>query len=468
MARTHLPVRDLLAGTTLRGRAKEALADDHLQGALRGATDRFSMARHVGGLTLSNWEELRDAGRFIRHRSLARLPEFLEQLADNVEAHGGNVFFAADASDATGYVTDVARRRGARLAVKSKSMASEEIHLNAALEADGIEVVETDLGEWICQLAEEMPAHIVGPAIHKTKEDVAELFRTEVGGDVSEVPEELTAFAREKLREKFLEADIGISGVNFGVAESGSAVIVTNEGNGRMVTSVPPVHVAVMGMERIVERWEELDVLLALLTRQASGQEITSYVNAITGPRRDGEVDGPEEFHLVVLDNGRSDVLGTEFQEILHCIRCGACLGVCPVYRQIGGHAYGSVYSGPIGAVLTPLLQASEEAGELSEASSLCGACWEVCPVRIPLQDLLLAHRRERASEASPTTRAAWRAWAQTWSRPAAYRASTKASRIGARMLPEVLGPRAWTSGRTMPRPKTRSGFRERFERGDV
>jgi L-lactate dehydrogenase complex protein LldF len=415
-----------------------------------------------------NWEALREAARSIRADIMQRLPEVLGRLADNVEARGGHVFWAADAAEADDYVASVAKRTDAKLAVKSKSMASEEIHLNAALQAQGVEVVETDLGEWIIQLAGETPSHIIAPALHKTRHDVAELFSKIAGGDVSDVPAELCAFARARLREKFLNADLGITGVNFGVAETGTVMTVTNEGNGRMVSSLPRTHVAIMGMERVVETWTQLDVVLALLTRAATGQPISVYVTAVTGPRRAGEVDGPDEFHLVILDNGRSGILGTEFQEALHCIRCGACLNVCPVYRQIGGHAYGSVYSGPIGAVLTPLLQDTPEAKELSGASSLCAACWQACPVKIPLQDLLLLLRARRKPEARAAEHAAWKAWAAAWSSPRTYRASTRLAATAARIVPESLGPRAWSRSRTLPRPPSGPSFRKRFETGRI
>jgi L-lactate dehydrogenase complex protein LldF len=448
----------------LRVRATAAVADAHLQIALQNATDRFALGRGLATMSV-NWEELREAARSIRAGIMRHLPDVLARLADEVIARGGHVFWAADAAEANDYVASVARRTEAKLAVKSKSMVSEEIHLNSALEADGVEVVETDLGEWIIQLAGETPSHIIAPALHKTRHDVAQLFGRIADGDVSEVPAELCAFARERLREKFLRADLGITGVNFAVAETGTVLTVTNEGNARMVTSLPRTHVAVMGMERAVETWDQLDVLLALLTRAATGQPISVYVTAVTGPRLTPEVDGPDELHLVILDNGRSDILGTQFEETLHCIRCGACLNVCPVYRQIGGHAYGSVYSGPIGAVLTPLLD--ERAAELSGASSLCSACWEACPVKIPLQDMLLALRTRRAPDASAAERAAWSAWAAAWSSPAAYRASTRVAAAAARVLPESLGPKAWSEGRARPRPAG-APFRDRFERGEI
>jgi L-lactate dehydrogenase complex protein LldF len=342
-------------------------------------------------------------------------------------------------------------------------MASEETGLNAALEAAGCEVTETDLGEWIIQVARETPSHIIVPAIHRDRHQIAEVLSRVAGGDLSSVPEELAAFARERLRRKFLEAELGVSGVNFGIAETGTCVLVTNEGNGRLVTSVPRVHVAIMGMERVLDSWAQLDLFLALLPRAATGQAITTYTSFLTGPRRAGEVDGPEEFHLVILDNGRSEILGSEFEEMLACIRCGACLNVCPVYRQVGGHAYGWVYSGPMGAVLTPLLLRAEGAEEVSQASSLCGACWQACPVGIPLQDLLLALRRGRRPGA--VERAAWAAWAAAWSRPAVYRASLRAGRMAGALA--GVGLRRWTADRDLPAVPART-FRELWESGEV
>ena len=447
--------------STLRERSAIAVVDEQLQGALENATDRFANQKAVGTAAVANWDELRTAARSIRAQVLARLPEVLEELADKIEARGGHVHWADDAEDARNYVLEVAKRHDAKLVVKSKSMASEEIHLNDALADNGIEAVETDLGEWIIQLAKETPSHIILPAIHKNRRQIAEVLSQVADGDLSDVPAELCAFARGQLRSKFMQADMGISGVNFGVAETGSIAIVTNEGNGRLVTSVPPVHVAVMGMERVLQTWEQFDLMLALLPRAATGQQITTYVNMVSGPRRAGEVDGPDEFHLVILDNGRSDILGTEFQEILHCIRCGACLNVCPVYRQIGGHAYGWVYSGPVGAVLTPLLHAAEN--ELQNASTLCGACWQACPVGIPLQDLLLGLRRRKAESTGAVEKLGWQAWSTAWSKPALYDATTRLGGVGARIVPEGWAPVEWREGRTIPRPEAGS-FRRWFE----
>jgi L-lactate dehydrogenase complex protein LldF len=343
--------------------------------------------------------------------------------------------------------------------VKGKSMASEEIHLNPALEADGRRVVETDLGEFIVQLAHEAPSHIILPAIHKDRHDVAELFTADAGAPIPPNVDDEAAYARRRLRELFLSADAGITGVNFAVAETGSVCLVENEGNGRMCTTLPRVHIAVMGMERVVADLAELDVCLALLARSATGQDLTVYTNLLSGPRRPGEADGPDEMHVIVLDNGRHDVLAGEFREALNCIRCGACLNVCPVYRQVGGHAYGSVYPGPIGAVLTPLLHPADPAArELSQASSLCGACWEACPVRIPLHDMLLGLRRRDAPTDAPVSqRVGFGVWSALWSTRAGMAATRAVSplalRLGRRIPPDRLPgwARAWARTRDLP-----------------
>jgi len=461
-----------LAGTTLRQRSATAIGDAQLKRNLAAQTDRLAGMRVRGLAALDGVDDLRQAARSVKAGLIANLPAVLERMADRVLALGGHVCWAATAEDANGYIADVARAAGARTVVKSKSMATEETGLNEALAAAGCEVVETDLGEWIIQLAGDTPSHIIAPAMHLDRHQVNAILRERAAaGELPAEPEAMTAFARSRLREAFLRADLGVTGANFGVAETGSVVLVTNEGNGRMVTSLPRVHVAVMGMERVVDTWDQLDLLLNLLTRSATGQPLSAYTSVVTGPRRHGEVDGPDEFHLVVLDNGRSEVLGTELQEILHCIRCGACLNVCPVYRQIGGHAYGWVYGGPVGAVLTPLLNRTDkEAAELSGASSLCGACMDACPVAIPLQDLLLSLRRRKAEAAGGLERAVWRAFATAWSDPRRYRATLRAASLSrglASFAPSVPGLARWAAGREAPRP-ARDSFRRRWERGDV
>ncbi|MFQ6015692.1 MAG: LutB/LldF family L-lactate oxidation iron-sulfur protein [Anaerolineae bacterium] len=380
-------------------RVRGALQDQQLQAALDFAIAHMTTKMEHALAELPNVAELKEQAQEIRRRTMQDLDEHLERLTETVTASGGVVHRAEDAEEACRQVVELARQRGVRLVVKSKSMTCEEIELNPALERAGIEVVETDLGEWIIQLARERPSHIVGPALHKTRHQVAELFSREVGEEVPAEIEVLTAVARRELRRRFISADMGISGVNFAVAESGTLVIVTNEGNGRLVTSLPPVHVAVMGMEKVVPTLEETFLLLKLLPRSATGQKVSGYVSFITGPRRFQEVDGPQELHLIILDNGRSRVRGGELGEALHCIRCGACLNICPVYGKIGGHAYGWVYSGPIGSVLTPLYCGTELARDLAHVSSLCRACLEVCPVRVDIPRMLLNLRGQVVAE---------------------------------------------------------------------
>jgi len=445
-----------MSGSGLRARARRAVADRDLARALAGATDHLASKRAQVIDGLDNWEQLRHSARAVRERTIAHLPEVLARLADRVEAAGGRVFFAADAVEACAYVVEVARRRGAQRVAKAKSMISEEIGLNRALEAAGLEVVETDLGEWIMQLAGEPPSHIVAPALHLSRSQIGGILSRHAGEELSDDPAALTAFARRRLREVFLSAEVGITGCNFAVAETGTVCVVTNEGNGRMVTSLPSVHIAIMGMERVVETWEDLDLMLSLLPRSATGQALTAYTTMVTGPRRSGEVDGPDEFHLVILDGGRSGILGGPYRAALSCIRCGACLNVCPVYRQIGGHAYAATYSGPIGSVISPLLFGGE-ACELRLASSLCGACYQVCPVMIPLQDLLLSLRRDAAATANRSERWLWRGWARMWSSPRWYRLTIRLAGVGARFIPGRLVPR-WGTGRDVPRPGRDAG----------
>jgi L-lactate dehydrogenase complex protein LldF len=368
-------------------------------------------------------------------------------------------------------VVDIARRAGARLAVKSKSMATEEIDLNEALEREGITPVETDLGEYIIQLAHERPSHIIAPAIHKTKGQVAELFERELKRPVEADPEELTRIARTELRQKFLQADVGITGANFAVAETGTVVLVTNEGNGRMVTSLPRVHVAVMGAEKVVPSMTDLMVFLAILAKSATGQKLSVYTTLVRGPRRAGELEGPEEFHLVLLDSGRITQLGGPLREALSCLRCGACLNVCPVYRQIGGHAYGHTYPGPIGILLTAMLEGTHAVKELAHASSLCGACADACPVRIDIPKMLIELRREvdERKIAPWLERVMFKLLARVLTRPALYRLAARVGRVLQRpftregtisRLPLLFGD--WTRTRDLP-PVAARTFQERW-----
>ncbi|HML24910.1 MAG TPA: LutB/LldF family L-lactate oxidation iron-sulfur protein [Aggregatilinea sp.] len=379
-----------------RTQAIRAIHDPMLQRAIDGATLNFRTGRASALEELPDADVLRDHFKTIRSSTLARLADHLETFERNATAAGAQVHWARDAAEARGIVLSIARDHGADLVVKSKSMASEEIHLNQALAAAGIDPVETDLGEWIIQLAGETPAHIVGPALHKTREQVAELFSQEAGRVMppDDIPG-MTELARGILREKFLAAGIGISGGNIAVAETGTVVLVTNEGNGRLVTSAPPVHIAVVGIEKVAPTWDDAAAWLQLLARSATGQPLSIYTTAITGPARADDPDGPQEVHVVFLDNGRSRQLGTQYEEVLQCIRCGACLNACPVYQEVGGHTYGHPYSGPIGAVLVPLMFGLEEYAALPHASSLCGACLEACPARIDIPRMLLALRAE-------------------------------------------------------------------------
>ena len=376
-------------------RAHAALEDAHLQEALGIATTKFIGLRKESFAGFPEGEALRDRARAIKEGTLQQLDRHLGQLADNIERLGGHVHWATTGDEARDIVLRLCRDKGVRMAVKSKSMATEEIELNDALEAAGVKPVETDLGEYIIQLAHEKPSHIIAPAIHKTKGQVAELFSKELGGHFEADPEVLTAVARKELRQKFLDADMGITGANFAVAETGTIVLVTNEGNGRMVTTLPRIHVAVMGMEKVIPTMTDLMVFLAILARSATGQKLSSYTTLVRGPRQPGETEGPEELHLILMDNGRTRQIAGTLREALYCLRCGACLNVCPVYRQIGGHAYGYTYPGPIGILLTAMLKGAASVKDLAHASSLCGACKDVCPVRIDIPRMLVELREQ-------------------------------------------------------------------------
>jgi L-lactate dehydrogenase complex protein LldF len=459
-------------------RARGAVRDEELQDAVNAFQDKAVAARNRVLDALPEAPELREQAYHIKRRTMANLDHYLEQMADAVEARGGKVFFASDGEDVVRYIGDLAREKNARVITKSKSMATEEIELNHRLEEDyadlDLEIVETDLGEWIAQLAGETPSHIVGPVLHMNRQRIAEVISGAAGETMPPDVEALGTFARKRLREKFLAADIGITGANFGVAETGTIATITNEGNARLVTSVPPVHVVVMGIEKMIPRFEDLSVFVQLLGRSGTGQKLTVYTNFITGPRGEGELDGAEEFHLILMDNGRSKLLGTEFEEALYCIRCGACLNVCPVYRQTGGHAYGSTYSGPIGAVITPLLKGTKEAKDLPFASSLCGACWEACPVGIPLHELLLKLRNRQVDEGvrDRAETLVFKGFGKTMRSPTLYKISGKAGRIARKPLAksEALGPvpgpmGAWTQNRDLPQLAQKS-FRELWKEG--
>ena len=448
-----------------RQNSASAIADERIQRNLAGLYSGFHSARISAAAATDDWDALRDRGREIKDHVIENLDYYLDTLARNVERAGGSVFFAKDAEAASDYVVAVARKRGVDMIIKSKSMLSEEMGLNDRLESEGMEPVETDLGEYIVQLAGDTPFHIIAPAIHKSREEVSDLFTERLGSPRYEDIEDLTKEARRQLRQKFLAAGMGVSGANFMVAETGTVALVTNEGNGRMVTSMPKVHVAIAGMEKVVPSIEDLGLFLRLLIRSATGQRLSSYVTAVTGPRAADEEDGPEEFHLVIVDNGRSRLLADpDLREALFCLRCGACLNACPVYRKVGGHAYGWVYPGPIGAIVSPMLTGLSDGKDLPYASTLCGACKEACPVRIDLPRMLLYLRKELTQgetypenrSASAAERAAMRGWRASVSSAGAMQAANLIARIGQGALagaPKTPPPiSGWTDHRELPR----------------
>ncbi|HSB73954.1 MAG TPA: LutB/LldF family L-lactate oxidation iron-sulfur protein [Candidatus Methylomirabilis sp.] len=439
-------------------KARGAIEDQHLQAALDVVTGRFTTLRRDAFRGVPDPDGLRQRAKAIKERTLSELGRHLERLAVECHRAGTAVHVAADAGECREIVLGLARARGVRSVVKSKSMVTEEVHLNAALEAAGIGVAETDVGEWIVQLAGESPSHIIAPAIHKTKEQVAALFSAATGESLPPDPEMLTAAARRALREKFLRADMGISGANFAVAETGTIVLVTNEGNDRLVTTLPRIHVAIMGMEKVVPSLVDLMVFLEILARSATGQKMSVYTNLLRGPRRPGDGEGPEEVHLIILDNGRSRQVGGPLEESLQCLRCGACLNVCPVYKEVGGHTYEATYPGPIGILVTSFLGDSPK--NLSGASTLCGACLEVCPVQMDIPRMLLDLRREAGEKhhVGYGERLAFGAAAAVMESPALYRLAARLARVlqwpflRAGRLRRLPGPLAgWTRFRDLP-----------------
>lgn len=444
--------------------ADAALANASLQLALVNLGDTLGQRNRDAYAAFPGSDRLRERARAIKDATLADLDKHLETLTASVERLGGHVHFAADGAEAQRIVLEIIARRNARRVVKSKSMTTEEIHLNHALEEAGIEVVETDFGEYIIQVARQRPSHLVAPAIHMTIGEVAELLSADAGRPLPPVAEELTAYARQRLREAFASAEVGITGANFAVAETGTIVLISNEGNARLTTAMPPVHIAMMGIEKVIPRLADLPVFLKVLARAATGQKLSIYTSMITGPRRAGELDGPEEFHLVLLDNGRTRILEGPLRESLFCIRCGACLNACPVYRSIGGHAYGGVYSGPIGAVLTPLYDGLAANEHLPHASSLCGACQAACPVKIRIPEMLIQLREQLHDEPGQQSwaeGAAYSLWAWLMRRPCAYRLLTAiAAKTVGRLrrnkpwLSSLPGPlQGWTNTRDFPAP---------------
>ena len=457
--------------------ARRALADAPLQSALAKVKRGFIDKRAAAVAALPEFEALRDAARDIKDHTLAHLDLYLEAYEAKVTASGGQVHFARTAEEAREIILGICREAGARTVTKGKSMIAEEIGLNAHLEAAGITPVETDLGEYIIQLRGEMPSHIIAPSVHVTAAQIEQDFRRvhktlDPKRDLSE-PVKLLGEARTVLRERFLAADVGVTGANFLVAETGTSIIVTNEGNGDLTQILPKTHIVLASIEKLVPTLEDLAQLLRVLARSATGQDMSVYTTLSTGPRRRGDADGPAAYHVVILDNGRAAMLNTSFQDMLRCIRCGACMNHCPIYQAVGGHAYGWVYPGPMGAVLTPTLIGVDKAGHLPNASTFCGRCEGVCPVRIPLPKMM-RHWREREFArhlSPPAQRSGLALWAYVARRPRLY---AFASRLGHRILRLMAGRKgriaalplagAWTRHRDFPGPQKMT-FREQWKR---
>jgi L-lactate dehydrogenase complex protein LldF len=456
----------------------ESLVNESLQRNLKNTLGKALHSRGQAVAEVNNWEELRDYARKVKLHTLAHLYEYLEQLERNVLSNGGHVTWAATGAEAAQFIVDLALKKGFRTLVKSKTMLGEEIGLNDALGEAGIRSIETDLGEYIIQLRGETPSHLVTPALHLSREDVSRLFVEKLGIQPTDDVGELTATARQVLREHFLDAEIGVTGANFGIAESGTIVLVENEGNARLSFSLPKTHVVIMGIEKVIPRTSDLAVFLSLLTRSAIGQRITSYVHLVNGARRAGETDGPEEFHLILVDNGRSRLLkDRQLRQTLACIRCGACLNVCPVFQSLGGHAYQSVYQGPIGAILTPLLLSPAESPDHPFASSLCGACREVCPVKIEFPEILLT-LRERVQTDNRAVPSWWpekllvKIWAWIMSSQKRYELAGRCLLASRRLIAKTAKLqlpipliRSWQKQRAFPELPSRS-FRELYRKG--
>ncbi len=439
-----------------------ALADGQLRQNLKFGMESMQAKRRSVFPDKAWFENLRNQGQEIRQRALNKLPELLEQLEQKCTENGMQVHWAETTDEANQIVLDIMQKHQAHKMIKGKSMVSEEMHLNHFLEKHGIEVLETDLGEFIIQLAGETPSHIIIPAIHKNKDQIARLFHEKIpGAPYTEVVEELNAIARKTLRQKFYEGQVGLSGVNIAVAETGTLCLVENEGNGRMCTTLPPVHIAVMGVEKVVEKLSDVPPWLRLLAGSATGQMVTTYFNMISSPRKPDEKDGPLEIHLIILDNGRSRILADpELRQTLQCIRCGTCLNHCPVYTRLGGHAYGFLYPGPIGMILTPQLEGIDKAGDLLSASSLCNACEEVCPVKIPIASLIRrlredAHLKTQVKGAgthkSIIEGVIWKGWRMMNTSAWMNEFLTRMAGLFRKMLPKIGPLKAWTSVRSKP-----------------
>jgi L-lactate dehydrogenase complex protein LldF len=465
-----MSIAEHLTSPAFKENARHALADPQLQSAMHGIETGIVDRRRAVVAKLPEFEALRDSVRDIKNHTLAHLDLYLERFEERCTAAGGHVHYAVTGEEARAAVLDICRKANAKLVTKGKSMVGEEIAINDFLEQNGITPVETDLGEYIVQIRHELPSHIIMPAIHLTKEQIEADFRrvhTHLPANRNlEEHQTLLTEARTILRDRFLSADVGITGANFLVAETGTSIIVTNEGNGDLTQTLPRVHIVLASIEKVVPTLEDVSQFLRVLARSATAQEMSVYTTLSTGPRREGDPDGPQEYHVIILDNGRTAMLGGQFREMLRCIRCGACMNHCPVYAAVGGHTYGWVYPGPMGSVLTPSLVGIDKAGHLPNASTFCGRCEEVCPVRIPLPNLM-RHWREREFERhlSPATvRSGLGLWGFFARRPRLYRAATSLAIFGLGLAGKIAGrfrwlPLAsgWTKYRDLPAPQMRT-----------
>lgn len=438
---------------------------------IQSALGKYTVARKSKQDRFQNWGAAREAASLIKWEGVNHLDRYLSQFADNIAARGTKVFWASTGDEARDYIISVIQKAGAKRIIKSKTMTGEEIHLNEALEKCGFEVAESDLGEYIVQLREEPPYHFVFPAMHLSRGEISDLFREKLGTEPTDDPEKLTMIAREVMREKYIAADVGISGANFAVAETGMISITENEGNARLTTSLPKIHIAICGIEKVLPRLEDLALFLPMLGTAGAGQAITGYNTMLGGPRQPDEVDGPEEFHVVLLDNGRTNLLADpEQRDALHCIRCGACLNVCPIFKNVGGHTYGTTYQGPIGSVITPHMRDLQNWKHLSSASSLCGACTETCPVKIDIHHHLLQNRRN-ANRQKPAKleKLAMKGFAFLMNHSKLFHLSIKLAPLAQFFHPLVKGRKldplySWTSTREFPKVQ-RESFKDLWDK---
>lgn len=456
----------------LKQRMHDNLSDEFMRASIARAQDLINQKREDRFNELGNYEQWRDIAADIRSHVLENLDYYLDQFVTNAEKAGATVYFAKDAAEANSIAQLIFHQKKAKKAVKSKSMVTEEIGLNEALEEIGVEILETDLGEYLLQVDDkDKPSHIVIPALHKNRKRIREVLAGKLGYDGDEVPENMTKFVRGILRQAFMDADIAVTGCNFAVAETGSISLMTNEGNGRFVTSIPKTHVAFMGMERIVPTFNELDIMFSMLARSGVGARASVYMSIITGPRGEQDVDGPEDLHIIIIDNGRSTVLASEFKDVLRCIRCGTCMLECPAYRHVSGHGYGALYPGPLGAALVPVLGGYKEYKDITKICSLCGACDDVCPVKIPLQSTIYKHRKNITEDEKLTSwldDVAFSGYGAVIGHSTLYRAATKFAHLG--NLAPAVGPlKEWTKSREMPKiqkERFRDWFAKREEKG--